>query len=66
MAVPTNAASDNGVVQHPLVAELLDEAAGGAERSTPGINDAQVFPAGAAGDFLAHDDDGGVATHFLD
>ena len=53
-------------VQHALVAELLNQAAGGAERAAPGVHDAQMLAAGAAGDFLAHDDDGGVATHFLD
>ena len=37
-----------GSVQHPLVAELL-EAHGGAEGAAPGVNDAQVLPAGAPG-----------------
>ena len=52
-------------VQHALVAELLDQAARGAERAAPGVNDAQVLAAGAAGDLLAHDDDGFVAAHLL-
>ena len=52
-------------VQDALVAELLDEAAGGAEGSAPGVDDAQMLATGAAGDFLAHDDDGRVAAHLL-
>ena len=54
-----------GCVEDTLVAELLDQAAGGAESAAPSVHDAQVFAAGAAGNFLAHDDDGFVAAHFL-
>ena len=65
MAVPTKAASDRGVVKHPLVAELLNQTDGGAEGAAPGVDNAEVLTAGAAGDFLTHDDDRFVASHLL-
>jgi len=52
-------------VQHPLVPELLDEADGGPERAAPSIDDAQVLPASATCNFLAHDDYCFVAFHLL-
>ena len=38
-------------VQHALVAELLNQADGGAERPAPGVDDAEMFAARPAGDF---------------
>ncbi len=64
MAVPMKAASERGV-QHPFLAELLDQADGGAERTAPGILDALVLASGASGDLLAHDDDVLVQFHLL-
>ena len=54
-----------GRIQHPLVAELLNQPDGSAERPAPSVNNAQMLAPGAPGDFLPHNDDRFVALHFL-
>ena len=45
-------------VEHAVAAELLDETLGDAHRAAPGVVVDQVIDHGAAGDVLAHEDDG--------
>ena len=53
-AAPTKPISEIGVSITRSGPELADQAAGGAQRPAPGVDEPEVGAAGGAGDVLAH------------